>query len=403
MDIHQPSTTPFGRRSFTLAMVASQTTAKECPPGAAVHKWEVFRAICEGKDAVGVSERALSVLNALLTFHPDTVLTGADELVVFPSNQQLALRAHGMAAATLRRHIGTLVDSGVIIRRDSPNGKRYARKGQGGAIEKAFGFDLKPLVARAAEYMLYAEEVRAERRALTMARERMTLRRRDITKMITAGMEEGVPCDWPHMLTVYRGIAARIPRSASRTEIEPLIEELDLLAAEILIVLETHVEKKKRSGSESHSERHIQNSKTEASIESEPRFTKSRGEGEVNRQALKTGVRSFPLSMVLDACPTIVDYAKGGEISNWRDMVATAGFVRSMLGISPSAWDQAQEAFGAEDAATVIAAILERSDAIKSPGGYLRGLTDKQAVGQFSVGPMLMALLRGRSASRLRA
>jgi replication initiation protein RepC len=397
------TTTPFGRRSFTLAMVASQTTAKECPPGAAAHKWEVFRAICEGKDAIGVSERALSVLNALLTFHPDTVLTGDEEIVVFPSNQQLALRAHGMAAATLRRHIATLVDAGVIIRRDSPNGKRYARKGQGGAIEKAFGFDLKPLVARAAEFISYAEEVRAERRALTMARERLTLRRRDITKMITAGVEEGVPCDWPRMLAIYRGIAGRIPRSASRAEIEPLIEEMDLLLTEILMVLETHVETKKRSGSESRSERHIQNSKPETLIESEPCFTKSRGEGEAKRPAAKGTVRSFPLPMVLDACPTIIDYAKGGQISNWRDMIATAAFVRSMLGISPSAWDEAQDAFGAEDAATVIAAILERSDTIKSPGGYLRGLTDKQAVGQFSLGPMLMALLRGKSTARLRA
>ena len=96
------------------------------------------------RPAIGVSERALAVLDALLSFHPETALSG-EGLIVFPSNQQLALRAHGMPPATLRRHLAALVDCGLIIRRDSPNGKRFARKGQGGAIEMAFGFDLSPL------------------------------------------------------------------------------------------------------------------------------------------------------------------------------------------------------------------------------------------------------------------
>src|SRR5450631_1440196 len=142
------STTPFGRRSLALAHVATQATAKLRPPDRAVHKWQVFRAICTAKARVGASERALAVLDALLSFHPETALSGED-LIVFPSNHQLGLRAHGMAPATLRRHLAALVDCGLVIRRDSPNGKRYARKGQGGEIALAFGFDLGPLVARA--------------------------------------------------------------------------------------------------------------------------------------------------------------------------------------------------------------------------------------------------------------
>ena len=64
------STTPFGRRSLTLAQVASQATAKARPPDKTVHKWQVFRAICTAKARIGVSERALAVLDALLSFHP---------------------------------------------------------------------------------------------------------------------------------------------------------------------------------------------------------------------------------------------------------------------------------------------------------------------------------------------
>ena len=70
MDPHL-STTPFGRRPLSLAMVASQVAAKARPLDATVHKWQVFRAICRRpRTALGISDRALAVLNALLTFHP---------------------------------------------------------------------------------------------------------------------------------------------------------------------------------------------------------------------------------------------------------------------------------------------------------------------------------------------
>ena len=208
-------TTPFGRRSMSLAMVASQANARDFAgkPGnseTVVHKWRLFRALTEAKAPLGVTDRALSVLHALLSFHQETALTlpaadrraddedgeGSAGIVVFPSNRELSIRAHGMAPATLRRHLACLVEAGLIIRRDSPNGKRYARRGQGGEIESAFGFDLTPLVARAEEIENLAEEVRAENKAIRLLRERVTLLRRDIVKMIATGLEEGVPGDW---------------------------------------------------------------------------------------------------------------------------------------------------------------------------------------------------------------
>ena len=126
-------TTPFGRRPLALAHIASQMAAKHRPPEATANKWTVFQDLCTAKLRLALPERSLTVLEALLTFHPETVLTGADP-IVFPSNDRLALRAKGMAPTTMRRHLAVLVDAGVIIRRDSPNGKRFARKTAGGSI-----------------------------------------------------------------------------------------------------------------------------------------------------------------------------------------------------------------------------------------------------------------------------
>lgn len=397
-----PSTTPFGRRPMTLAMMASQVTAKACPPNAAVHKWQVFHAICESRAAIGISDRALAVLNALLSFHPETTLTGAGDVTVFPSNDQLILRAHGMAPATLRRHLALLVNCGLIIRRDSPNGKRYARKGQGGAIETAFGFDLTPLVARAAEFEALAEAARSERRALLLMRERITLCRRDIVKMIATGMEEQVRADWDGFLSAYRNLAARLPRTATSAELAPLAEALEKLASDIRNVLEKHINLQNISANDSQNDRHIQNSNTKPLIELEPGFQTSPAAARaLELEPRHQPQRSFPLGMVLDACPNLSDYARNG-IASWSDFIEAACLVRSMLGISPSAWEDAKEVLGAEDAAVLVAAILQRSNAIKSPGGYLRSLTEKARAGGFSLGPVLMALIRSNLRGRER-
>ena len=285
----------------------------------------------------------------------------------------------------MRRHLSALVDCGLIIRRDSPNGKRYARKGQGGEIALAFGFDLSPLVARADEFERWAEEVRAEERALKMARERISLHRRDIAKMIAVGIEENVPltqtasapADWLGLFTLYRGMLARIPRTATRAELEPIAKDLALLAQEILNVLESHAKTRNPGGNESQNERHIQNSNPESPIDLEPASQESRGQGtEPNLDPPRTPQTAFPLGMVLDACPDIADYARGG-LANWRDLIAAATIVRPMLGVSPSAFEEAQQAMGERQAAIVLAAILQRGPAIASPGGYLRDLTQK--------------------------
>ncbi len=404
------STTPFGRRTLTLAHVASQAVAKSRPPEKAVHKWRVYRTICTARPALGVSERALSVLNALLTFHAETVLSG-EGLIVFPSNDELARRAHGMPASTLRKHLAVLVDAGLIIRRDSPNGKRYARKGRDGQIALAFGFDLGPLVARAEEFELLAEAILAAERELKLVRERITICRRDIAKMIATGLEEGVltkrggrgPADWAEIHGLFRAILARIPRTAMLAELEPIAEELTILADEILMLLEAHTKTHNPSVNESTFERHIQNSNPESLIELEPAPERERGaRAEPGTPTPRMPEGSYPLGMVLDACPDICDYAKTG-ISNWRDFMATVAVVRPMLGISPSAWEEARTIMGEVQAAVVVAAILQRGAAINSAGGYIRDLTKKAEAGGFSLGPMLMALIGGRKRHKKRA
>ncbi len=50
-----------------------------------------------------------------------------------------------------------------------------------------------------------------------------------------------------------------------------------------------------------------------------------------------------------------------------------------------------------------IACILERAGHIHSAGGYLRDLTAKAGRGEFSLGPVIMALLRANGADSRRS
>jgi replication initiation protein RepC len=69
-----------------------------------------------------VRDRALSVINALLSFYPQTNLVDGRKLVVFPSNAQLTVRANGIAGTTLRENLAIPVNAGMVHRKDSANG-----------------------------------------------------------------------------------------------------------------------------------------------------------------------------------------------------------------------------------------------------------------------------------------
>ncbi len=399
MQTHTP-TTPFGRRPMSLAMIASQVAANGTDPEATVHKWHVFRDIKEARIALGASDRALAILDALLSFHPETAFYGDSALVVWPSNEQLMSRANGMSPATLRRHLANLVGCGLIVRRDSPNGKRFARKGQDGEVEQAYGFDLAPIVARANEFKALAEAVKAEKKAYRLVKERLTICRRDIVKMIETGIDEGIPGNWGAAQNRYQAIVGRLPRTAPRQLLDAIAGELDVLWSEIRESLESFVKSQNLNANESQTERHIQNSNPEFKSDSESGLgvkkeaSGSHGEPD-NVRSLPQ--RELPLGIVLDACPNVRWLVKGGsDIRNWREFLAAVELARPVLGVSPSAWEDARVAMGERQAAITLAAIYQKQDAVRSPGGYLRNLTDRAKEAKFSAWPMVMALLRAK-------
>ncbi|WP_374997561.1 MULTISPECIES: helix-turn-helix domain-containing protein [unclassified Agrobacterium] len=113
---------------------------------------QAIQAICEARPSLEVTDRVLAVLDVLVTLYPADELSGERGLIAFPSNTRLSIRARGMAAATVRRHLAVLVDAGI----DGGEGQRHREtlrapwKGRAGEVEEALGFSLALLLARSA-------------------------------------------------------------------------------------------------------------------------------------------------------------------------------------------------------------------------------------------------------------
>lgn len=243
-------TTPFGRRPMTLALVKRQIRTEQTVTKSSVDKWRVFRDVGDARALLGLQDRALAVLNALLSFFPSNELNSEKNLIVFPSNAQLSSRANGIAGTTLRKCLSALVDAGIVIRKDSPNGKRYARKGDGGNIEDAYGFSLAPLLARASEFAALAQEVAAEKRQFRIMKDRLTILRRDVRKLITVGLEETLPGDWVAAEACFVDIVGRFSRRPTLLDLTSSLDEMTLLHEEVSRMLETQENYSKTDGND---------------------------------------------------------------------------------------------------------------------------------------------------------
>lgn len=369
--------TPFGRQPVTAGLLSTLALAERPAPQTALDKWALLRDLTTARAAFGVSDRDLGVLSALLSFHPRKELSDDGGLIVFPSNASLSDRAHGMAESTLRRHLAALVRAGLILRRDSPNGKRYARRGPAG-VQRAFGFDLRPLLMRGNEITEAATEARQRELALRLSRETVVLHLRDTAKLIAWGRNE-VQANWDELSDLLAVMQRHLRRKLQADELSILAQKARALLtrAKDLVTVETP----EMIVNDGQNERHQQSSKPDSF------------ESESYQDNQKTAAPALPLSVVLKATPEMCDFAPE-EIRNWSDLVRTADFIRPMLGITPEAWHQAASVMGRETAAVVLACILQRAKAISNPGGYLRALTGKAAEGGFSAGPMVMALFR---------
>ena len=171
-----------------------------------------------------------------------------------------------------------------------------------------------------------AEAVRADALALRVARERVTLLRRDCAKLILALEEaEDAPQAAEPLRSRYSAILKDLPRLPVLADLEAVSELLTALAADVSKLLLAHQEILETIGSLDQDVRHNQSSKPDA-LGSEPAFglgqkeAAARGEGRAV-QAENTATRStYPLGLVSMPVQTSAPSPERGSArgANWQ-------------------------------------------------------------------------------------
>ncbi|UWQ52178.1 replication initiation protein (plasmid) [Leisingera caerulea] len=412
--------TPFGRTVDAVLLKHQQAAADGSSMLSTVSKWDALRELAAARKTYGLNDRDLSVLQALLSFLPGKDIEPQPGVtVVHPSNRAICERLNGMPNSTMRRHMAKLVSVGLLVRRDSPNGKRYVRRYQGDRV--AYGFDLSPLAVRFAEFSDAAAAQRAEEARIKQLRETVSLMRRDLLNLALCGAADYPEAAvWDQFHDLAHLTARDLRRKLGAEDLEALQARLAAALAETKRLLEP-VFAEEPGTSDARNEHHYQNSKKDL-FESEQTVTaahaadtESKDEtGSAEKRSADRPMHretppqppkapapsgpSLPLRLILAACGEIQGYA-GGAIRHWGDLLRAADTVRPMMGISTAVWEETKSAMGAAEAATVVAAMLERFSDIRSPSGYLRHLSAKAVSGRFTSAPMVMALTRRGAAA----
>lgn len=349
----QDHQTSFGRH-ISAVPVKSRALIEDA---ALSDKWALLTALTAAAEDFGLTHRSLSVLRALISFHPDRLIsTTPRSSIVFPANRTLSERLGGMPESTLRRHLATLVASGIVSRHDSANRKRFARSRAGDA-RIAFGFDLSPMARMASEIIARSEAALQHHTHLQTLRVELAALRQEL-------IEARGDCDLTD--TSFKVLRRKPDEEMLNTTILDLQNEL--LA-------------EKTSASVSQNERHIQ---PESKIYSDSENDCTAG----------TTTQMPTFEAVVSQCSEYLSLFPK-PVHNWEDLSRIAYALGPMMGIDRKGYARAVAVMGAKPAIVAVLCILENLGRIKNPGGYLERLTQQSVQGQLSLKSLLNSVKSG--------
>lgn len=186
--------------------------------GIAQNKWQLLKVIEDIREPLGLKGTSISLLRAMISFlRVDQVdATRDDGHICFASNASLARRAH-VSIQTVERHIAKLVSLGLLNRRSSGNGKRWARRDRQGCIVLATGLSLWPLAERYPEFVRMAQDYQDHKNELGRLRDMCSTALSELkARLMPASWDDG-------LLSKARNIMRRQP---DKQALSDLLDEI---------------------------------------------------------------------------------------------------------------------------------------------------------------------------------
>ncbi len=381
----------------------------------AVSRKELLKAARDAVRALALDRSERQLIECLAVCFGEQQL--AHGLLCWPSNAQIEKKT-GMSERTIRRAIVKLRERGLIVMRDSANGKRFPISNAEGEVVDARGFDLMPLHARAAEFAERARALDIEDRVRRQLRDDLTAARNALFDLC-AEDPSGV---YAEILSRAK-VVARPSKSAAPEEYAAATEAYVELAEEARAVRYRVDRSAESPGSAGHPGRYSeQNPKLFIEDCNAPRHGspppsdqpddsrieafRGRKGGDVRRnerKTLGTADRAVPkdLALWLAACPELAEWGKVTTIE--RTATLGAQFIRA-CGLARHAFDAASTRLGVVNAGLLGLFVVQRhadgeqrgGTPIRSPGGLFVMLAREIERGRHPLEKELIAMQRRR-------
>ena len=200
-----------GLRKLTPLMLGAIEVAERHAFASEMQPGRVLAAFKAAAPFLGLRPGVVHAVDWLFRFTDPQDWQPSSRPIVWPSAamQQQEL---GLGPSQVKNLNRQLVELGLVVMKDSPNGKRYGRRDPQGRIVEAYGFDLSPLASRHAEFRAEAEAGREERARIQALRRRATIARNGIRQLLETAGEQGIADkEWTRLQdaasTASRGIA----------------------------------------------------------------------------------------------------------------------------------------------------------------------------------------------------
>ncbi len=381
----------------------------------AVARRDLLKAARDAVRALGLDRSERQLIECLAVCFGEQQF--ASGLLCWPSNEHIESKT-GMSERTIRRAILKIRERGLIVMRDSANGKRFPVSNAKGEIVDARGFDLTPLYARAAEFAESARALDVEDRVRRQLRDDLTAARNTLFDLC-ADDPSGL---YAEILTCANSVV-HPAKGANAEEYAAAIEAFLALADEARALRYSsdpsddataygghfgrHSEQESKPSIEDCSYAHAQQSDppsmfTSSKDSGNEAFQEGRG-GDVrqNEQTHDNANKAVPkdLALWLGACPEASEL--GPIVAIEHAAMVGAQLIRS-CGLARHAFERAAARLGAVNAGLLGLFVCQRhadgerpgGTPIRSPGGLFVMLSRDVERGRHSLEKDLIAMQR---------
>jgi replication initiation protein RepC len=396
-----------GSRRLTLTMLTARDRADGfagLPTGSA-KPLRLLAAFQEAEPYLGLPAQAFKLVSWLVKQTMPCDWEEGSRPIAWPSarRQEEFLCLSSARVKALNR---ALFEAGIFVIRDNEQGKRYGRRGPGGRIVEAYGFDLTPLAQRYDEFIRIAADAKIERERMKGLRKRATLARRAIRQAGEALEALGpLPAPWTRLKAETADLVAAAKQATCSEDLALIVKSLESRKAEVEQWLREASKPVETSPTGLENEPHTTSTNLSLDLKEETVMAAedcSRGQTEPDEV---TPVLVSPEKAIgttaaelIELAPRLAQWVRPGRALTWGHVLDAADWLRGELGVSRSLWAEACQSMGRDRATLTLAVVSTKSQGhfTRSAGGYFAGMVRKHASGELHLERSLWALRKAK-------